>query len=134
MPTTFPTSLDVFPNPSSATTLNETGLEHHLQHANANDAIEALQTKVGITGSTDVNSLTKKVADLQLVGMVLETPTGLINSINMVYTLSGTPKGDVIVINNGIVQAKEYYGVSGTTLTFIAAPTTGALLQVFYLK
>ena len=44
---------------------------HSDQHINANDAIEALQIKVGVDGSTDVNSLDYKVSDLesQLAGL-----------------------------------------------------------------
>lgn len=45
----FPTSLDTFTNPLSTDT--ETAVPHATQHANANDAITALETKVGINSS-----------------------------------------------------------------------------------
>jgi hypothetical protein len=61
MSTNFPDSLDTLTNPSSTDALSSPS--HSQQHANANDAIEALQTKVGIDGSQDVNSLDYKVAD-----------------------------------------------------------------------
>jgi hypothetical protein len=61
MPTNFPSSLDSFTNPSGASSLNTPGVLHHTQHDNANDAITALEVKVGIDGSTDVNSLDYKI-------------------------------------------------------------------------
>jgi hypothetical protein len=42
----FPTSLDNFTNPTSSDNLNNPS--HFLQHSDANDAIEALETKIGI--------------------------------------------------------------------------------------
>lgn len=62
MPTLFPTSLDSFTNPTSTDRLNSGTVPHALQHANTNDAIEALQAKVGINESADTNSLDYKVA------------------------------------------------------------------------
>ena len=67
--TNFPTTLDAFLNPSAATTMDAAGFEHDAQHANVNDAVAALQAKVGINGSSDTNSLDNKVA--QLVAMLL---------------------------------------------------------------
>lgn len=57
MATNFPTSLDVLQNPTGTTPTNSSTTLHSVQHANANDAIEALQTKVGITNSADVTSI-----------------------------------------------------------------------------
>ncbi|MFZ4537165.1 hypothetical protein [Propionivibrio sp.] len=58
MTTLFPTALDVLTNPVSGDLM--TG--HAAQHANANDAIEALQAKVGVDGSTDPASLEYRIA------------------------------------------------------------------------
>lgn len=60
MATSFPTSLDTLTNPTSTDTLDSATVPHDLQHTNANDAIEALQAKVGINGSADTNSLDYK--------------------------------------------------------------------------
>lgn len=57
MATTFPTSLDILPNPTSTTVLDAPGLRHSDQHINANDAIEAIEAKVGIDLSSVQNSL-----------------------------------------------------------------------------
>ena len=57
MPTDFPTALDAFVNPSPGSSLRGTNVSHHLQHANNNDAIEALQAKVGANNATVITSL-----------------------------------------------------------------------------
>jgi len=57
----YPTALDVLINPSPADTLDSEGVLHTDQHGNANDAIEALEAKVGVTGSVDTNSLDYRV-------------------------------------------------------------------------
>lgn len=59
MATNFPTSLDSLTNPTSGDSLNSPS--HSGQHANANDAIEALQAKVGVNGSAVTTSLDYKV-------------------------------------------------------------------------
>ena len=63
MPTQFPGTKDNFLNPIGTDLLEnaEPRLEHSTQHANANDAIEALEAKVGIDTSADSNSLDSKV-------------------------------------------------------------------------
>jgi hypothetical protein len=62
MATNFPTSLDSLTNPSATDTLDSP--PHDEQHADANDAIEALQAKVGVDGSADTNSLDFKVNNI----------------------------------------------------------------------
>lgn len=62
MSTNFPNSLDNFPNPSSTTNLDSSGsgnptLRHSVQHQNANDAIEALEGKLGINFSASTTSI-----------------------------------------------------------------------------
>ena len=59
MATNFPTSLDSLTNPSATDTLDSP--PHDEQHADANDAIEALQAKVGVNGSAVATSLDYKV-------------------------------------------------------------------------
>jgi len=59
MATSFPASLDTLTNPSSGESLNSPS--HSGQHADANDAIEALQAKVGVDGSAVTTSLDYKL-------------------------------------------------------------------------
>lgn len=65
MSTLFPASLDVFTNPTASSNMNDPAVAHHTQHANANDAIRAVETAIGITGSTDANSINYKLSALQ---------------------------------------------------------------------
>ena len=48
MASNYPSSLDNLINPGPTDSLNSTTVPHHQQHANANDAIEAIQTVLGI--------------------------------------------------------------------------------------
>ena len=59
MSTNFPSSLDNLSNPSPGDAL--TSPSHAGQHADANDAIEALQAKVGINNSIVTTSLDYKI-------------------------------------------------------------------------
>lgn len=61
----FPTSLDALGNPSDNTLMNDVTYNHATQHANANDAIEALEAKVGINSSAVATSLDYRVATLE---------------------------------------------------------------------
>ena len=58
----FPITLDQLLNPTGVDSVQL--VPHAAQHSNANDAIEALQVKVGVNNSTDVASLDYKVRDL----------------------------------------------------------------------
>jgi len=69
MASSFPTSLDSLNNPSNSTLLNQVDLGHASQHVNINDAIEAIQARIGIEGSSNVNSLEYRLD-------AIETATG----------------------------------------------------------
>lgn len=68
MSTSFPTSLDTLTNPTANDT--EASLSHMAQHGNANDAIEALEAKVGVDGSAVTTSLDYKIG--------INTPAGIL--------------------------------------------------------
>lgn len=65
MTTAFPAALDALTNPTGSDPMNSATVPHAEQHANANDAIEALQAKVGIDGSADADSLDYRVAAVE---------------------------------------------------------------------
>jgi len=48
MSTSYPGSLDNFVNPSPSDSLNSGIVPHAQQHANLNDAVEAIQTVIGV--------------------------------------------------------------------------------------
>ena len=62
MATNFPTSLDSLTNPTSGDSLNSPS--HAGQHADANDAIEALQAKVGVNNSAVTTTIDYKLRNL----------------------------------------------------------------------
>lgn len=64
-----------------------------------------------------------------------ETPAGLVNSSNTVYTLANTPADadGVIVILDGVVQYNGVdYTVTDDTITFSTAPATGSTIFAYY--
>lgn len=61
MATNFPEELDNLSNPSSTDSMQG----HADLHANVNDALEALQIKVGIDGSSDATSLDYRISQLE---------------------------------------------------------------------
>lgn len=44
----YPSALDNFINPTATDKLDSNTVPHHLQHSNLNDAVEAIQTVLGI--------------------------------------------------------------------------------------
>ena len=67
-----------------------------------------------------------------------ETPTGLINSSNLVYTIAASSLTDTEqVYLNGILQqpgAVDYTRTNATTFTFATAPVTGSVVKISYMK
>jgi hypothetical protein len=60
--TNFPASLD---SPTNPTPTSAIAVDHAQQHDNTNDAIKALETKVGIDSSADATSLDNKIAEIE---------------------------------------------------------------------
>ena len=71
MATNFPSSLDAFTNPTATDTLDSP--PHDQQHANINDAVEALEAKVGVNSSAVTSSLDYRVTALEGAGAGMET-------------------------------------------------------------
>jgi hypothetical protein len=104
MATNFPTSLDALTNPTGSSSL--TSPDHASQHADANDAIEALQAKVGVDSSAVITSLDYKIRNLNASELVSGTVpsariSGSYSGITGLGTLSsltssGTITGRVI--------------------------------------
>lgn len=101
MATNFPTSLDTLTNPTSSDPLNSP--DHAGQHANANDAIEALEAKVGVNSSAVTTSHDYKIAQLET---------------NSISKTTINAKGDLLA------------GTANDTLTVLSAGSNGAYLKV----
>jgi hypothetical protein len=89
MATSFPTSKDNLSNPSA----NDELTGHAAQHTNANDAIEALETVVGVTGSTDSGSITYKV------NLINDTLVSMANATDAISTLFGLEGNNDLTVN-----------------------------------
>jgi hypothetical protein len=87
MATNFPSSLDALTNPTGSSAL--TSPDHATQHADANDAIEALQSKVGVNGSAVATSIDYRTnqlesgnfADTSLTIQPIETNLGTVTNV-----------------------------------------------------
>ena len=65
MASNFPSSLDAFTNPSSSDAMDSVSVPHATQHSDLNDAVEALQAKVGADSSAVTSSHDYKIAQLE---------------------------------------------------------------------
>jgi hypothetical protein len=118
MATNFPTSLDTLTNPTSSDSLSSPS--HASQHANVNDAVEALQAKVGVNGSAVTTSLDYKVANQGLVFIKTQTITGnpATQAITNVF--------DANEFTNYRIVINNIYTSTGTGLLMtMGATTTG---------
>lgn len=122
MSTNFPTSLDTFVNPTGTDLLENANnaLDHDVQHSNANDAIEALEAKVGIDGSADQDSLDYKLSGISS-GDVAVSESGTQTLTNKTLT---SPK-----ITAGVMQKGDMFQLSNAdgTLTYLRASSNGQI-------
>lgn len=75
MATNFPNSLDTLVNPNSTDSLSNPS--HSQQHTNLNDAVEAIQTKIGVDGSNDTDSLQYKISEIETALSDIENSTSV---------------------------------------------------------
>jgi microcystin-dependent protein len=113
MATSFPTSLDALTNPTGSSSL--TSPDHAGQHTDANDAIEALQAKVGVNSSAVTSSLDYKIT----TGI----PSGVINMWSTTTAPTGWLICDGTTISRTTYAAlfaviSTTYGVGDGSTTF----------------
>ena len=148
MASNYPTSLDSFTNPTANDSLNSPS--HALQHANANDAIEAIEAKLGI-GTSTAGSATSgyvltagtggtttwsapSVAGLTLVKT--QTIGTAVSSITVTDAFSSTYENYLISISGGVGSGSNYlrltfgsvatgYYYAGTYVAFNASTVSG---------
>lgn len=115
----FPTSLDTFSNPVGTDKVNNavSGLKHSTQHSNANDAIEALQAKVGVNGSAVTTSHDYKLSSVTSTDKAVSKASAnfaggkvLVSSAN-----HGAVESDLVVQPGGLVGIAQ--GGLGVALT-----------------
>lgn len=136
----FPAGLDSFINPGG----NSSTIGHAQEHTDANNAIAALEAKVGVDGSAVPSSLDYKVKQLQNAqtpgNSIIsdEAVTGLQNGTNLVFTTAQTYIGGSLdVYINGLKQTRGTH-VTETNpaigiFTLDTAPKSSDLVRVNYL-
>jgi len=69
-------------------------------------------------------------------GVFSESPIGVVDGINVVFTLSASPiNGSQLVVVDGSVRTMGIdwtTGPSGNQITFTVAPPAGAVIRVYY--
>jgi len=104
MTTNFPNSVDAFTNPTSGDTLDNP--PHDQQHADINDAMEAVQTKIGVDNSAVTTSLDYLVRSACPVGSV------------MPFAGSSSPDATWLICDGSAVSRTTYatlFALLGTT-------------------
>lgn len=115
----YPTSLDTLTNPTSGQGLNSPS--HAAQHSNANDAIEALEAKVGANSSAVTTSHDYKLGEV----------TGSDKAVGKTATQTLTNKTLTSpTVNLGSDATGDmYYRNSGGALTRLPIGTSGQILN-----
>lgn len=123
MAISYPTSLDNFANPTGTDLVENASstLDHDVQHSNANDAIEALQAKVGanssavttshdykLSGVTGTDKAVSKTGTETLTNKTLTSP---------VINVTSDATGDMYYRNSGGAFTRLPVGPSGTIIS-----------------
>ena len=124
MATNFPTSLDNLSNPAGSDPVNNPS--HAVQHAAVNDAIEALENKVGANGSTVTTSHDYKIT--QLEAAVLAGASGAKSIFQDVRNQSGSSISKatpVYVSGSEGASGKLLISVSSNAVEYSSSKTMG---------
>ena len=101
MAISFPTSLDNFTNPSSGNTLDSPS--HSLQHSDINDAVEALERKIGVGTAVAGSASAGQVLTIGTAsGSTSYSYAGLTQIIPTSVTVTGAG-GSATVGSNGLI-------------------------------
>lgn len=119
----YPSSLDTFSNPTSTDLLENASpsLDHDVQHSNANDAIEALEAKVGVNSSAVTTSHDYKLSGVA-TGDKAVSKTGTETLTNKTLTspvinVTSDATGDMYYRNSGGTFTRLPVGTSGTIIS-----------------
>ena len=62
---------------------------------------------------------------------VPETPSGIINGVNAVFTISAAPVEQMLFLNGAFQTETTDYTLSGTTITYVEAPASASTHTIF---
>lgn len=117
----YPTSLDNFSNPTAGSSI--TSPSHATQHSDANDAIEALETKLGTGASTPASSKFLVGTGAGASAWTKDVPTGTVVGTSDVQTLTNktltSPTINTATIVNPTITTdsiSEYTAANGVSI------------------
>lgn len=94
MATNYPSSLDNFVNPTATDTLNSVTVPHHQQHTDLNDAVEGIQTVLGINPAGSHLTVKDRIVAAEANILVQSVLNGLTD-----VTISSAASGQVLRYN-----------------------------------
>lgn len=94
MATNYPNALDTLTNPTATDNLDSVTVPHHAQHANANDAIEAIQTVLGVNPAGAHLTIKDRIINAE----TLINNQSLLNGLSDV-TITSATSGNVLRYN-----------------------------------
>jgi len=124
----FPTSLDTLTNPISTDPQNNPS--HSAQHANSNDAIEALEAKVGVTGSAVATSDDYRISTLESKSTTAPTELKISTaSKGGVSRCIDDATGDTAVTSDNWIEDEKYGWYADSTATAVSAEFDSAVTR-----
>jgi hypothetical protein len=125
MATNFPTSVDTFTNPVSNDSLNSPS--HSTQHANANDAIEAIENAIIDPANYPDQLVNKTTATVRPLPFAIATGAGSVTG-NATFTYPVGRFTQSPILSLTILSAS---GASGTSATYGSSSSTGFTAYVW---
>ena len=119
MASNFPTSLDAFTNPSSTDAMDSVSVPHATQHSDLNDAVEALEAKVGADSSAVTSSHDYKIAD----------------HASRITTLEGASSGKILQVVNAthstqVLVSSTTFAATGLTASITPSATSSKVFVI----
>jgi hypothetical protein len=103
MATAYPSGIDDFTNPTSTDTLNSISVPHASQHADLNDAVEAIETTLGTDPQGSEATVSARIGALETT--VDTTTTGLVDRVEELEEIGLSPLGGDLALNIAQVTA-----------------------------
>ena len=121
MATQYPNNLDNFSNPTSLDNLNSVTVPHATQHANLNDAVEAIEATLGLSPQGGYSSVKTRIENIENYVSVLTGSSTYIQDEVMCVSL-----GDETTTITTATPAVTFRMPFAMTLTSVRASLTTA--------